>query len=46
MDEEIQRDDRVFVIGEEVAEYNGAYKVTKGLWEKCVRRPRRVGARC
>lgn len=24
----------VFVIGEEVAQYNGAYKVTKGLWAK------------
>ena len=23
-----------FILGEEVAEYNGAYKVTKGLWEK------------
>ena len=34
MDEELGRDDDVFVIGEEVAEYNGAYKVTKGLWEK------------
>lgn len=28
------RDDRVFVIGEEVARYNGAYKVTKGLMDK------------
>ncbi len=27
MDEEILRDDRVFIIGEEVAEYDGAYKV-------------------
>ena len=27
MDEEIERDDRVFIIGEEVAEYDGAYKV-------------------
>jgi len=27
MDEEIQRDERVFLIGEEVAEYDGAYKV-------------------
>ncbi|MBI5274458.1 MAG: pyruvate dehydrogenase complex E1 component subunit beta [Chlamydiales bacterium] len=34
IDEEMQRDDRVFVIGEEVAQYNGAYKVTKGMWEK------------
>ena len=29
--EEMTRDEKVFVIGEEVAEYNGAYKVTKGL---------------
>lgn len=27
MDEELARDDRVFLIGEEVAEYDGAYKV-------------------
>ena len=29
--EEMERDDRVFLMGEEVAEYNGAYKVSKGL---------------
>lgn len=29
MEEELNRDDRVFIIGEEVAEYDGAYKVTK-----------------
>lgn len=34
MDEEIARDPMVVVMGEEVAQYNGAYKVTKGLWEK------------
>eukprot|EP01130_Rhizamoeba_saxonica_P001991 TRINITY_DN11803_c0_g1_i1.p1 TRINITY_DN11803_c0_g1~~TRINITY_DN11803_c0_g1_i1.p1 ORF type:complete len:372 (+),score=104.25 TRINITY_DN11803_c0_g1_i1:51-1166(+) len=34
LDEELARDEKVFLIGEEVAEYNGAYKVTKGLWEK------------
>lgn len=34
IDEEMERDDNVFVIGEEVAEYNGAYKVTKGLLDK------------
>ncbi|HEX2582995.1 MAG TPA: pyruvate dehydrogenase complex E1 component subunit beta [Chlamydiales bacterium] len=34
IDEEMARDSRVFVIGEEVAEYNGAYKVTKGLLAK------------
>lgn len=34
IDEEMQRDSRVFVLGEEVGEYNGAYKVTKGLLDK------------
>jgi pyruvate dehydrogenase E1 component beta subunit len=34
IDEEMTRDENVFILGEEVAEYNGAYKVTKGLWEK------------
>lgn len=34
MDEEIQRDPDVFLIGEEVARYNGAYKISKGLWDK------------
>lgn len=34
MDEEIERDDRVFLMGEEVAQYDGAYKVSKGLWKK------------
>jgi len=29
--EEMRRDDRVFILGEEVGEYDGAYKVTKGL---------------
>jgi hypothetical protein len=28
LDEEIERDERVFLIGEEVAQYDGAYKVT------------------
>ena len=27
MEEELERDDRVFIIGEEVAQYDGAYKV-------------------
>ncbi|MFN7158313.1 MAG: pyruvate dehydrogenase complex E1 component subunit beta [Erythrobacter cryptus] len=31
MAEEMRRDPRVFVMGEEVAEYQGAYKVTQGL---------------
>ncbi len=34
MAEEMRRDDRVFVIGEEVAEYQGAYKVTQGLLQE------------
>lgn len=34
LDEEMTRDERVFIIGEEVAEYNGAYKVTKGMLDK------------
>lgn len=34
IDEEIERDPNVFVMGEEVGEYNGAYKVTKGLLDK------------
>jgi len=32
--EEIERDPNVYLIGEEVAEYDGAYKVTRGLWKK------------
>lgn len=34
MCEEMTRDDRVFLMGEEVAEYNGAYKVSQGMLEK------------
>jgi len=34
LDEELAYDDNVVIIGEEVAEYNGAYKVTEGLWKK------------
>lgn len=34
MDEEMARDERVFILGEEVAQYDGAYKVTQGLWKK------------
>jgi pyruvate dehydrogenase E1 component beta subunit len=33
MEEEMHRDDSVFLIGEEVAQYNGAYKVSQGLLE-------------
>lgn len=32
--EEMERDESVFIMGEEVAEYDGAYKVTRGLLEK------------
>ena len=31
MSEEMRRDERVYLMGEEVAEYNGAYKVSKGM---------------
>src|ERR1051325_7404210 len=31
MSEEMRRDDKIFLMGEEVAEYNGAYKVSKGM---------------
>lgn len=34
IDEEMTRDPNVFILGEEVAEYNGAYKVTKGMLDK------------
>ena len=34
MAEEMRNDERVFVMGEEVAEYQGAYKVTQGLLEE------------
>jgi pyruvate dehydrogenase E1 component beta subunit len=40
MTEEMERDDRVFLMGEEVAEYNGAYKVSQGMLDRCG--PRRV----
>jgi pyruvate dehydrogenase E1 component beta subunit len=31
MNEEMRKDERIFLMGEEVAEYNGAYKVSKGM---------------
>lgn len=34
IDEEMTRDERVFILGEEVAQYDGAYKVSRGLWKK------------
>ncbi|KAG5445138.1 Pyruvate dehydrogenase E1 component subunit beta, mitochondrial [Clonorchis sinensis] len=33
MREEMERDKDVIILGEEVAQYDGAYKVTKGLWK-------------
>ncbi len=40
MTEEMRRDETVFLMGEEVAEYNGAYKVSKGMLDEFG--PRRV----
>src|SRR6187402_505337 len=40
MTEEMRRDERVFLLGEEVAEYNGAYKVSQGMLDEFG--PRRV----
>ena len=40
MTEEMERDDNVFLIGEEVAEYNGAYKVSEGMLDQFG--PRRI----
>ncbi|MFN0065004.1 MAG: pyruvate dehydrogenase complex E1 component subunit beta [Chlamydiales bacterium] len=34
LNEEMERDPTVFLMGEEVAEYNGAYKVSKGMLER------------
>src|SRR6201995_3882239 len=34
MTEEMERDENVFLIGEEVAQYNGAYKVSEGMLDK------------
>lgn len=34
MTEEMRRDDRIFLMGEEVAHYNGAYKVSQGMLEE------------
>ncbi|WP_258104751.1 pyruvate dehydrogenase complex E1 component subunit beta [Marinoscillum sp. MHG1-6] len=34
MNEEMRRDEKVFLMGEEVAEYNGAYKVSQGMLEE------------
>lgn len=40
LQEEMRRDDKVFLMGEEVAQYNGAYKVSQGMLEEFG--PRRV----
>src|SRR5215217_3321204 len=40
MTEEMERDDNVFLMGEEVAQYNGAYKVSEGMLDKFG--PRRI----
>lgn len=34
LEQEMRRDKNIFIIGEEVGQYQGAYKVTKGLLEK------------
>ena len=34
MTEEMRRDKNVFLMGEEVAEYNGAYKVSQGMLDE------------
>ncbi|MBS1927991.1 MAG: pyruvate dehydrogenase complex E1 component subunit beta [Bacteroidetes bacterium] len=34
MQEEMRKDDRIFLLGEEVAEYNGAYKVSQGMLDE------------
>jgi pyruvate dehydrogenase E1 component beta subunit len=34
MSEEMRKDDRIFLIGEEVAQYNGAYKVSQGMLDE------------
>ncbi|KAL5282857.1 PDHB family protein [Megaselia abdita] len=34
IDEEMEKDERVYILGEEVAQYDGAYKISRGLWKK------------
>ena len=34
MTEEMRRDDKIFLMGEEVAQYNGAYKVSQGMLDE------------
>ena len=33
LNEEMRKDEKIFLMGEEVAEYNGAYKVSQGMLE-------------
>ena len=40
MTEEMERDENVFLMGEEVAQYNGAYKVSEGMLDKFGPEPR------
>ena len=34
LDEELERDQSVFLMGEEIGRFEGSYKVTAGLWAK------------
>ena len=34
LSEEMRRDEKIFLMGEEVAEYNGAYKVSQGMLDE------------
>ena len=34
LDEELDRDESVFLMGEEIGRFEGSYKVTAGLWQK------------
>ena len=34
MNEEMRKDDSILLMGEEVAEYNGAYKVSQGMLDE------------
>ena len=43
MDEEMTRDETVFILGEEVARYNGAYKV---CWNAITRKSLRIQSLC
>src|ERR1700748_2502607 len=34
MNEEMRKDDKIYLMGEEVAEYNGAYKISQGMLDE------------